>query len=411
MLKLRLYLFILLFSTFSMAEKQANFFKTGLQLINAEKYTEAIVVLENSLKQNEIINQAPIFYLIGLANFENENYESALNSLETASDLSKNIKLDKKIDDLIDETIKMQNFIDAGKYKNKISYYLGAGFDSNILNLNKDSFADIDMGGYSALYGVSYSRALIRKPKYQITPEISFADSYSLNSTFKTTSTIQSSDAMQLGLLLPASVNLDLFSKNDLIMPLFGFKALYLPTDSSKRSLAFSSFYFMVKALLNIQSSYIFMPQLTYSIDTSSLTYADPDDNQSAKRILLELNNTFNISEDNHKINFNILDEINTADGKNSSYNKIGALLEARTTVISGYNIGVQAKYQQTDYKLRTTERNDKLNAVGFDVTKNFSNERNLNFNFSRSSKSSNSDINVYQDITFAVTFADSFSF
>ena len=382
-----------------------------MQLINDEKYSEAITVLEASLKQNEILNQAPIFYLIGLANFENENYESALNSLETASDLSKNIKLDKRIDDLIDETIKMQNFVDAGKYKNKISYYLGIGYDSNLLNLNKDNFIDTDVSSFSTLYGLTYARTLIRNTRYQIIPELSFADSYSLSSTFKATTTIQSSDAMQLGFLLPVSVNINMFSKNDLVAPQVGFKVIYLPTDTEKRSLAFSSIYFATKAELNIDPAYILMPQVTYSVDTSNLTYTDPSDNQSAKRIALEIKNTFIVSEQQHRINFNLLGENNTADGANSTYSKLGATFEVSTNVIVGYTIGLQTKYLQTDYAKRTTERNDKLNSVAMDVTKNFTSYRSLNFNLSRTSKSSNSDINIYQDVTFGVTYSDNYLF
>ena len=385
--------------------------KQGLSLIKQKKYSEAIIVLENGIQSQNPKIQAKSYYLIGISNYQIENYSGAINSFETALDISTDVKLDKKIDEYIDATIQMQNFEEAGKYKNKFSYFLGIGYDSNILNLNKDNFIGTDLGSYSAIYGLTYARTILRDIDYQIIPELSVSDSYSLNTSFAANSTTQSTDALQAGFLVPFQFGINLFSKSDLMTPQFGFKSLYLPTDSVKRSLAFTSIYFAFKNVFNASESYIFMPNLIYSIDSSTLTYADPADNQSAKRAELNLYNTFLISEQKHKINLNLSGEQNTADGDNSSYNKITAAIEIRTPMIETFDIGFQIKNIQTDYTKRTTERNDKTNSITVDVLKKITADRNLTFNLSQTAKASNSVINAYQDLSFSLIFSDAYSF
>lgn len=402
---------LLLVSRISFAENLSVQFNSGLALINEEKYAEAISVLEKSIDSLDIRNQALCYFLIGLANTELENFSGALNSLETALDLSTDTKLDAKIDEQIDKTIQLQNFAEAGKNKNRLSYYAGAGYDSNLLNLNKDNFTGIDLSSYSAIYGLNLSHSLIRNMNYQVTPEVALSDSYSVNTTLSAESTIQSSDALQLSFLLPAQFRLDLFSDHDSFSPQVGVKTLYLPTDTAKRSLAFTSVFLTFKSIFNVAESYIFAPQLSYSMDKSSLTYADSADDQSANRITLDLNNSIVISEDRHQVNINLTGEQNTATGDNSTYTKIAAGLELRLSVIPTYNIGLITKYTQTDYTKRTTERNDRQNSVGLDVSKNFSADQSLTFNFASSSRSSNSTTNAYQDMTVSVIFADAFSF
>lgn len=393
------------------AQKQTSQFKDGLSLIRNQKYEEAILVLEKSIASQELSNQAASYYLIGIANLELENFSSALNSFETALDISKDPKLDTKIDEQIDKTIQRQNFYESNKDKNRISYYVGVGYDSNLLNLNKDNFVGTDLSSYSALYGLSYSHALIRQFDFQLTPEISIADSYSVNTTFAADSTIQSSDALQLSLLVPAQFMMNIFSDHDSLSPQLGFKTLYLPTDSTKRSLAFNSVFFAIKSVMNFTNYYVFMPQLTYSMDKSSLTYADSADDQTANKVTLDLNNTFLVSEDRHQINLNLSGEQNTAEGDNSSYAKITAALEVRLSMIPTYNLGLSTKYIQTDYTKRTTVRNDRQNSVGLDVAKNFTADQSLSMNLSSSSRTSNSEMNSYQDITLSFIYSDAFSF
>jgi tetratricopeptide (TPR) repeat protein len=403
--------FIFLISSLAFSQKQSAQFKSGLSLIREQKYEEAILVLEKSIESQELSNQAASYYLIGVANLELENFSSALNSFETALDISKDPKLDAKIDEQIDKTIQRQNFYEAGKDKNRFSYYVGIGYDSNLLNLNKDNFVGTDLSSYSALYGLSLSHSLIRHLDFQLTPEVSVADSYSVNTTFAADSTIQSSDALQISLLLPAQFALDLFTDHDSISPQVGMKMLYLPTDTSKRSLAFNSINFTIKSVLNVSTSYIFLPQISYSMDKSSLTYTDSADDQSANRLTLDLNNTFLISEDKHQININLAGEQNAADGDNSSYNKIAAALEVRLSMIPTYNLGLSTKYIQTDYTKRTTVRNDRQNVVGLDVAKNFTVDQSLSMSLASSSRSSNSDLNAYQDMTLSMIFSDAYSF
>ena len=81
------YLLILLTSAVYAADTRV-LYNQGIQLIRQQKYDEAILTLEQALENRDVPNQAPIYYFIGLAQYQKEDYEDALTTLQTDAPLA-----------------------------------------------------------------------------------------------------------------------------------------------------------------------------------------------------------------------------------------------------------------------------------------------------------------------------------
>ena len=412
-MKLSFILVLLLLTSqlFATVETRPNIIKNAINLINDRKFDEAISLLDASLKNQEIKSQGPIYYLIGIAQYESENYTSALTNFENALDISSDPKLDNKIDQYIEKTIKAQTFYESAKIKNRLSYFIGAGYDSNILNLNKESFAGSELSSITALYGLNYSYKLIQNLDYTFMPEFYISDNYSLDTSFKATSTIQSGDALQWGINLPWSQTVSWFSNFDQVALIPGLKSIMLPIDDSKRSPAISNYSVGLKGSFNVSEKYNFSAQLFFNKDQSLITYTDSADDQSAIRYEFLLGNYFTVTELKHRVNFLVNAEYNKADGKNASYYKYGSQLTTQLSFVDSWLFGPGLKYFETDYFDRTTARHDRTTSFSFDVLKQMSDEKSIGFNLSKTVNNSNSDINLYQDITFSVVFSNLYNF
>ncbi len=392
-------------------ETRPTVLKRAINLINDRKFDEAVSLLESVLKNQEIKTQAPIYYLIGLAQYENENYASALSNLENALDISTDPKLDNKIDEYIEKTIKAQTFYEAAKIKNRFSYFLGAGYDSNILNLNKDNFSDVELSSITAIYGLNYSHKLIQNMDYSFVPELYLTDNYSLDTTFKATTTIQSSDALQWGVNLPVSLNVNWFSNFDQLVTTIGYKNIMLPIDDAKRSSAITTTSIGLKAVLGVSEFYSLIPQVAFYKDQSLITYTSSDDDQSASRIEMQIANQFITTELKHRIHFSVLGELNKADGKNASYSKYGSSLSVQLSFIESILFGPGLKYVETDYYDRTTARHDRNTNFSFDVTKMMTDDKSISMSLGKTVNNSSSDINSYQDLTVSFVFSNQYNF
>jgi tetratricopeptide (TPR) repeat protein len=385
--------------------------KKAVTHISEGQYDEATTLIEGALKTADIKAQGALYYLIGIAQYETEKYDSALASFETALDISTDPKLDEKIDMYIERTIKAQMFYDNAKTKNKFSYFVGLGYDSNIINLNRESFADTNLGSVSALYGLNYSHRLINNLGYSMTPEVFVSDNYSLDTSFKATTTVQSGDALQYGLTIPLQFNIEMLSTFDSIQITPLYKAIMLPQNDKKRELAITSISLATKLNLYASETYSLYPSVSVTKDTSQLTYSNSDDDQSATRIDAQLTNQFIVSELKHRLTFTALGESNTAKGKNASYRKYGAQFNSLFAVVKDLHFGPGLKYHEADYYQRTTPRRDRFTGFTFDVNYFISGDRLLSATLGRASNNSSSEINTYQDFSFSVAFSDQINF
>lgn len=351
---------------------QANDLYTQAELaFDNQDYEKAIIESEKELTKTPLQQQAPIYLLLGRSQAALGFYESALVSLELATDLSSNPELDKEIDIEIELTIRKQQIYDNNKLKNKMAFSIGLGYDTNVLNVNPDGYASVDLKAVSTIYGFTYSRKAVTTVETLLIPEFNFQDNYSLNSSLATDATVQSNDSMIWSLTIPYINTRKIVNPNDYVKYQLLYQNIYLPSGSIKRSLAYVSTGLTNEYLLNFSNYYVLIPSIGIFSDSSHLSASSSSNDTTATRLQFKFLNLFNISnQGNQRASFRIEYINNNARGDNTFYN--------RFLTGAGYNfdwiydvlVNTELRYQMTNYSKTTTSRKDNLTGFDLEMTK-----------------------------------------
>lgn len=350
---------------------QDNFNSVAVQAFEAGKFEKAIIESEKELIKTPIQLQAPIYLVLGRSQAALGFYESALVSLELASDLSSNPVLDQNIDNEIELTIRKQQVFENNKLKNKIAFSLGLGYDSNVLNINSNSYPDIDLKAISAIYGFTFSRKAVTTVDTAIIPEFNFQDNYSLNSSLKTEATVQSNDSLIWSLTVPYIQYRKIVNSNDYVKYQLIYQNIYLPSGSTKRSLAYVSAGFSNEYLLNFSNYFVLLPSVGIYSDSSHSVVSDSANDTTATRLQFKFLNLFNISDKgNQRASFRIEYTNNNARGDNTFYNRFVAGGGYNFDWISNILVNTELRYQMTNYSKTAESRKDNLTGIDLELTK-----------------------------------------
>jgi tetratricopeptide (TPR) repeat protein len=382
------------------------------QFYDLEKFDQAIITADKALTKTQIDEQAPIFFILGRSQSAMGFYDSALVSFELASDLSNDPVLDREIDDEIEITIRKQQAFESNKLKNRFALSVGMGYDSNVLNVNPDNYQGVDLASISAIYGFTFSRKALANEKESLIPEFNFQDNYSLNSSLKTDSTIQSNDALIWSFTVPYIQFRKIVNPNDYVKYQLQYQNVYLPSTDKKRSLAYVSAGFTTEYLLNFSNWYVLVPSFSIFSDSSQLSVTDSVNNTTATRLNFRFLNLFNLSnQGNKRATFRIEYTNNNAGGENAFYNRFLAG--------AGYNfdwdydilINTELKYQITNYSKTESSRDDNMTGLDLELTKQLNELTRLGAVISTQVSNSSSDANKYNDTSVSVFYNRAFEF
>ena len=396
-----------------MAQSMANdLYSPAERFFDEQQYEKAIIAAEKDLTTTPVKQQSEIYLILGRAQAELTFYESALVSLELASDLSSNPELDKVIDSEIELVIRKQQIYDSNKFKNRMALSLGLGYDTNVLNINSDSYPGVDLKAMSLIYGFTYSRKAVTTVDTTIIPEFNFQDNYSLNSSLKTESTVQSNDALIWSFTVPYIQYRRIVNPYDYVKYQLLYQNVYLPSGNTKRSLTYVSAGFSNEYLLNFSNWYVLVPSFGLYSDSSHQTVTDSANDTTATRLHFKFLNLFNISNSgNQRASFRIEYINNNARGDNTFYN--------RFLTGAGYNfdwiydvlVNTELRYQMTNYSKTTTSRKDNLTGLDLEFTKQLDKLTRLGAVASYQTTQSTSDSYKYNDSSVSFFYNKAFEF
>lgn len=382
------------------------------QYYDLENYEQAIITADKALTKTPLTQQAPIYLTLGRGQAAMEFYDSALVSLELASDLSTNPQLDREIDEEIESTIRKQHAFDTYKLKNRLALSVGMGYDSNVLNVNPDNYPGTDLKSISAIYGFTFSRKTLANDKESLVPEFNFQDNYSLNSNLQTNSTVQSNDALIWSFTIPYIQYRKIVNPNDYVKYQLLYQNIYLPNSGTKRSLAYVSTGFSTEYLLNFSNWYVLVPSFGIYSDSSQLTVTDPANNTTATRLNFKFLNLFNISEQgNRRVSFRIEYTNNNAGGDNAFYNRFLSGLGYNFDSMYDILVNAELKYQMTNYSKTETSRDDNMTGLDLELTKQFSKITRLGAVVSTQVSQSSTVANKYSDTAVSFFYNRAFEF
>lgn len=382
----------------------------GLNHMRLRNYDQALASFESYVRGANITDTARAYYYMGLIQFNQGNYDKAINSLELSMDVSQDPKLDQLTETLIDRTIRHQNYYENSKKAN-IALIVGYTYDSNVLNLSQDQFAE-KLNGHVFNYGGSFSYKVVDKYSFVFEPTLAILDSYSLDSGFKANSTIQSSDALQGLLSLPLRFYDGegvLAKRYDMSLNIY---QVHLPLTTSKRELALSSFFLRGQIFTPFSSRYNMRYNAVIAADKSHGHSTDDDD---ASGLRLEFLATFTQYLSDRGINnvfYDLGAENNGAKGVNARYQRYIAGVGYMFPTFGSTTSAVRLGYVHMAYPDRAPARRDNQVNFSYNMMKELQSlNASVGFNLGAVSNSSNSDLNKYSDYSAGLLYTQNISF
>lgn len=374
-----------------------------------DNYEEAIKNFETYIKKADISQTAKAYYYIGLIQFKNGEYEKALNSLDLAMDVSKDPRLDQMIETLIEKTIRYQNYYEVNKKTNLI-FLLGYDYDTDVIELSPDFFEE-KLSGHVLNYGVSISHRFIDGYSYVLEPALAILDEYSLDSSFKQTSTIQSTDSLQLLLSVPIRFyfeNEPLSNKFDI--SLNGY-SVYLPLTTEKRELSQNSYFLLGRILSPLSASKSINYNLMAAANKSYGFTSDDDDDSGQRFEFLGTFINYPSEDRNNNIFFDLGVDYNFAKGSNARYKKYSAAAGYMHPSLMQSTGSVRLAYYYMNYPDKTAPRTDNQVSLAYYLGKGYSGGSYVDFTLAGVMNNSNSELNKYSDVVFGIQYSKTLAF
>lgn len=382
----------------------------AINKMRLEKSAEALANLDIFIKKsNQVYNMAKAYYFMGLIQFNQEDYDRALNSLELALDVSNSPQLDKRIETLIDKTIRYQRYYENSK-KTNISFILGYNFDTNVINLSPNSFAD-NLNGHIFGYGMAFSHKIIDKYTFVFEPSLAILDNYTFDSKFKSNSTLQSTDALQFLLSAPFRVYFDDIETFDKLEVSLNAYSVYLPVVSTTRELSVSSVFVKTQLQGPFKIDNKIKYNATFAVD-KSYGYTSDDDDASGFRSDFLVTLVQYLSKKNiTNIFYDLGIGYSGTKGVNTKYQKystaVGYIYPSFSDTYSSLRLG----YNYLNYSEKPSPRTDNQVNFLYNITKDFSAGASAGISMGYVNNGSNVELNKYSDLTVGVQYIKSFGF
>lgn len=370
---------------------------TGLNQLKLKNYPKALESFDDAKEENDTDYSGPAAFFAGHIYFQKENYSLARQNFEFTIDQSKNPKMDRESEQMLEKIDTIENFRNQINEPFRYTFFAGFGYDSNVLNISTENLAT-DLVAYRMLYGASANYKFLYDYKNDFSIDLAASDYYSLDSKFKSNATIQSADPLQLSAGLPYHHRFE-FGPRIITVGLFpSYQALYMNIDSGgSRKKILDSSIIGTDVSFAVSATYFSRFFLEYAIDKSSIEVASPENAASAKKISLLTTQTFLAASSDKKTYLLDLGYIiNEADGDNTDYNKLTAALTfTRSGVWKALNFA-RLDYAHYSYPHISTNRSDKVGILTLGLTKELTKKLSLTLSALYTMSTSNIDSYKY---------------
>ncbi len=374
----------------------AWYYYAGLNLMGLGRFDEALDHFNAYISKSEISVTAKAYYYMGMIHFSGQEYEKALSSFELSLDVSSDPVMDSKTDAMIDKTIRYQNYAENSK-KTNLGFLVGYNYDTDGINLSSGLFTE-NLNAHIFGYGASISRKVVDRTNFSFEPSFAILDSYTLDSSLKSNSTLQSTDALQF--LISAPIRF--YDEDEKLATRFDFSFntynVYLPISSSTRELALSSFFVKAQVLTPLSVNRSVKYTSVLAVD-KSYGYTSDDDDASGLRAEFSASVTNYLAIDSSANWFYDLGiDYDSAKGVNTRYRKYSAA--------AGYSVPwkwattsvVKLGYHYLNYPDKTTARTDNQGNLNWSVSRDLNKNSTLSFSLKAVSNSSDAELYRYTD-------------
>jgi len=155
----------------------------------------------SSIQSDPNLGATAKFYM-GIIDYNNETYESAQKLFEEVLEQSKDPQIDQAAENYIEEILNIKRFKEFQTRKWTFTGTLGGTYDSNILTVSPNA-VPTDLSGFRASYTFNLEYRPIFTPSHEFLGQISVSDLYSVDRSFRGSSTLQNVDPQVIQFVLP----------------------------------------------------------------------------------------------------------------------------------------------------------------------------------------------------------------
>ncbi|HPI40166.1 MAG TPA: hypothetical protein PLJ21_05135 [Pseudobdellovibrionaceae bacterium] len=249
----------------------------ALNHMKLKEYDLALKEFKEIAEENDPVVSPLSSFFAGHIEFKNQKYPQARKYFEQVLDQSKDPKLDKQADEMLDQIDNMEAFLAASRERYKYSLFIGPVYDSNVLNISTGSVAT-DVTAWRANYGGNFVYHMVKELDWSWDFEISMNDYYSLDSSFKSNATLQAADALELNLNFPIYWGKWTFSP--------AYKNIYIAPSGGTRISAISSMVGGIEWAHALSQEWLGRYKGEFTSDGYYLASSE-DDNQAGTRTTL----------------------------------------------------------------------------------------------------------------------------
>jgi tetratricopeptide (TPR) repeat protein len=295
----------------------------------------------------------------GLLLKQNKKYDQAQESFQYVLDTAKDVALDKKAEQQIDEILAIKRFEEESKRHFSYAVFTGFMYDSNVLNVANNN-SSLDLEAYRLMYGGNFEYKAIHNMKHTLSARLSASDLYSVDNSFATDATIQSTDPLQAELSVPYNYRFAMFKRASSLTLTPSYSNIFMSLDEQSRELVYSTIALGTELSMSAWDKWLNGIRLDVASDTFHPETTAIND-QSALKYSLTLSNVRvldNTGKKSFSIDLNYIN--NNADGDNSFYDRYLASIGGTYPASENWITYGKIDYIIQEFSKSDSDRSDK---------------------------------------------------
>ncbi len=324
---------------------------------------------------------------------QNAQYSEARESFQYVLDTTKDKVMDQKAEQQLESILALQRFEEESKKRFAYSVFAGLMYDSNVLNITDNNSA-LDLEAYRILYGGVIEYKAIHKIQHSLTPRLTASDLYSVDTSFDSNATIQSTDPLQAEIAIPYSYRFLMRNTPSMLTIVPAYSNIFMSLDEQSRDKVYSTAALGVDLTTSFWEKWVNSYRFDYADDTFHFT-TTPENDQTSQKYGLTLTNSRHFNATGTRtLNVDVNYIINDAEGINSLYDRLMLSLGTTHPLSAKLISYVKFDYIKQDFSKSTTNRDD--TGMIFTLGGIYSLKNNLNLNVYAQYYRNSSSVDLY---------------
>ena len=350
-------------------------------------------------------------FYAGVLQYNSAEYTEAKVSFNYVLDKSQDPKMDQTAEGYLEKIDAIEQF--NANFNNKWIYNINAGlmYDSNVLNVAAAN-APTDMAGFRGLIGASLEHRLIYDYFKEWSLLASFSDMYSTNTSLSPSESLQNADPLVYSLSSPFRWKTTMFERPYTLQITPGFESLMMNADGTgDRETTNNSLYLKIDNTFAHKADWVGTYGIEYR-DDQSLVSGAPDDDQTAKKIILGTTQIF-IADPKTMTSY-IFDSniaLNDAAGSNQKYQKLSLGFTYTQAWYWKSQVAYRADLSNSTYPNHAESRQDTGYGLSASASKSLTEKISTAISLGWSQNSSNIDSFTYDKFSISNVYTYSGAF